>query len=91
MLLELIACGFLQTADRHTTDSRATKGFNTWRMGTSKILPQTARDLFVHGSLEHAARHEQVRAVPRHLTSYILPAYLGLPRVMSRWPSSHIP
>ena len=58
MLLEFIACGLLHAADRAVSESETTKGFNPWRMGTKKILPQTARDLFVHESIDFAARHD---------------------------------
>ena len=58
MLLEFVACGLLHAADRAVSESETTKGFNPWRMGTKKILPQTARDLFVHESIDFAARHD---------------------------------
>ena len=58
MLLEFVASGLVHIANRDAQNATATKGFNMWRMGTTHIEPGTAKEIFVQGSVDHAAEHE---------------------------------
>ena len=79
-VLEYVASGLLQAADRAATESlEVSKGVNVWVMGKKKILPRVARDLFVHESVEHAAHYDAMifishTLVYRHLQETFWPS-----------------